>query len=452
MASTFTRCCGSGETSTENGGQSVSMRGESKGETVLTWVTAKRLFLVLCWPLFSVLSPVGAIADDWPAYLGPHQNGISSETGLDLDWGEEGPPLVWRRRLGESFSPPVVAQGKLIAFHRLGNEEVVECLEASTGESLWNGRYGTNYVDRYQYNGGPRSSPTIDGDRVYTYGAEGVLTCWELQTGRQVWQRRLNEELGAPQEFFGVGTPPVVFRELLLLNPGGPNGAGMVGIDKRAGETVWKAGSCGAGYSAPVVATVAAQPMAFSLTKDGLLVLAPGTGRILYDFPFRSPRRESVNAASPVVVGSRVLLSAAYEVGSVLLQLEDGGLKTLWRDQEALQSHWATSVFDQGNLYGLHGRHPRDAVMRCLDWETGRIKWTSPRLRERLTFIMAAGHFIAMGEYGHLIVFEVNPERYVQTAKVRVLRSPCWAPPVLANGLLYVRNETDLLCLDLRKE
>jgi hypothetical protein len=212
----------------------------------------------------------------------------------------------------------------------------------------------------------------------------------------------------------------------------------------------WKTGNCGASYSAPVVARVRDEPTAFVLSKNGLLVLAPKGGRILHEFPFRSRLRESVNAASPVIVGDQILLSAAYGVGSVLLQLGEAGLTTVWRDREAMQNHWATSIHHNGHVYGVHGRHQRDAVVRCLDWATGQIRWTSPRLRERITFIMADEHFIAMGEYGHLIVFEVNPDRYVQTAKARVLRPPCWAPPILAHGLLYVRNETDLLCLDLR--
>lgn len=394
---------------------------------------------------------VAASADDWPAYLGPHQDGTSRETGLCLDWSETGPPVVWRRSCGDSFSPPVVAGGKLIAFHRVGDDEVVECLDAETGESLWSSHYSTRYVDRYRYNGGPRSSPAIDGDRVYTYGAEGVISCWELATGRRLWQRRLNDELGAPQGFFGVGTPPVIEDRLVLLNPGGPGGAGVVALDKLTGKTVWQTGACGASYSAPVVATIHGQRVAFFLTKDGLLAAVPRTGEILHEIGFRSSLRESVNAASPVVVADAVLLSAAYGVGSALLRVGRQRLDPLWRNKEALQSHWATPIHCQGYLYGMHGRHPPEAVIRCLEWATGVVRWTSPRLRERLTFTMVQGHFIAMGERGSLMLVEVDPERYVEKARLRVLDPPCWAPPVVADGLLYLRNETRLLCLDLRR-
>jgi outer membrane protein assembly factor BamB len=391
-----------------------------------------------------------ARAEDWPVFLGPRQNNTSAETGLLLDWPAEGPPVVWRKKLGRSYSPPVVAKGRLIAFHRLGDEEVVECIDARTGASFWDFRYPTRYVDRYAYNGGPRSSPTIDGDCVFTYGAEGVLTCLDLGTGRKVWQRTLNKDLNVPQGFFGVGIPPMIEKDIILLNAGGPGGAGVVGINKKTGQTAWQAGDCGASYSAPVVCTIGGQRMAVFFTKEGLLVAGPDTGKILHEFPFRSPLYESVNAASPVVVDDVVFLSSAYYVGSVALRLAPDGLKCLWRDKNNMQNHWATSIYHDGCLYGTHGRHEAEAVMRCLDWKTGAVRWTSPRGVGRTTFIMAQGHFIAMGERGDLALVEVNPEHYVEKKRVPVLDAPCWAPPVLANGFLYVRNETTLLCLDLR--
>jgi len=392
-----------------------------------------------------------ALAEDWPVFQGPRQNATSAETGLALDWPEKGPPVVWTRRLGRSYSPPVVAQGALIAFHRIGDEEVIERLDARTGAPRWDFRYPTHYVDRYEYNGGPRSSPAIDCDHVYTYGAEGVLTCLDLAGGKKVWQRPLNKELGVPQNFFGVGTPPVIEGDLILLGAGGPGGAGVVGINKNTGETVWKASDHGASYSAPVVRTIRGQRMAVFFTGEGLLVLAPDTGKVLHEFPLRSVYRESVNAASPVVVGDVIFLSAAYYVGSVALEVPaEGALKCLWRDKKNMQNHWATSIYHDGFLYGIDGRHENESEMRCLDWKTGAVRWSSPRGLGRTPFIMAQGHFLGMSERGDLVLIEVNPDRYLEKKRVRVLDYPCWAPPVLANGLLYVRNETVLECLDLR--
>jgi len=394
-----------------------------------------------------------AVADDWPRYLGPHQDGTSRETGLALPWPEGGPPRLWEKRLGPSFSPPVVAGGRLVAFHRLGDHEVVECLDARTGRPVWEARYPTRYKDRYGYNGGPRSSPTIDGGRVYTYGAEGTLSCFDLETGRLLWRRALNRDLGAPQAFFGVGVPPVVEGDVILLNPGAPNGAGLVGVDKHTGRLRWKATDHGASYSTPVVRTVLGRRMAFFLTADGLTVVAPGTGEVLYEYPFRSVFYESVNAASPVVVDDVVFLSAAYGVGSAALQVTADGLEPLWRDREGLQSHWATPVHRDGCLYGTHGRHEAEAEIRCLDALTGTVLWRGPRGLGRTTFTWAQGMLITMGERGVLALVKATPEGYAEAApRVKVLAPPCWGPPVLADGLLYVRNETRLVCLDLRRK
>ncbi len=396
------------------------------------------------------LSPVWA--DDWPVYLGPRQDNTSEEEGLLTTWPEGGPPRVWSKTLGASFAPPVVAKGRLVAFHRLGDEEVVECVDALTGKSLWKARYPTHYVDRYGYNGGPRCSPAIDGDFVYTYGAEGVLTCLALATGVQVWQRTLNADLHAPQEYFGVGGSPVVDGDKVFVNPGGTDGAGVVGVNKKTGKIAWKVSQHGASYSRPIVHTLRGQRVVIFFTKAGLLAVRSDTGEILHEFPFRSANKYSVNGASPVVVDDVVFLSAAYKVGSIKLRLTPEGPKALWRDKRSMQNHWSTSIHHAGYLYGTHGRHAQGAVLRCLDWKTQQVRWTSPKGLARTTFLMVEGHFLVLGERGLLARVAVDPDRYVEKQRVKVLEGPCWTPPVLANGLLYLRNETLLLCLDLRAE
>jgi hypothetical protein len=286
---------------------------------------------------------------------------------------------------------------------------------------------------------------------VYTYGAEGVLTCLSLADGAKVWQRALNKDLGVPQNFFGAGVPPVIEGGLILLNAGGPGGAGVVAVRKDAGQTVWTAGDCGASYSTPVLATIRGQRMAIFFTERGLLVLDPADGKVLHQFPFRSPLKESVNAASPVVVGDVVLVSACYGVGSAALRIAPAGLEVVWQNLRNLQCHWATPHYRDGLVWGTHGRHAKEAELRCLDWATGAVKWASPPgAVGRAPLLRVQGHFIGLGETGDLVLIEMNPDRYVEKARVPVLEHPCWAPPVLAGGLLYVRNDVQLVCLDLR--
>lgn len=388
---------------------------------------------------------------DWPFFLGPQHDGTSRETGLLTEWPAEGPPQVWSRPVGVSYSAPVVAGDRMIIFQRLGNEEVVECVDPRDGSTAyWTHAYGTRYRDRFNYNGGPRSTPTIYGDRVYTYGAEGVATCLDFESGDLIWQRPVNEEFHVPQGFFGVATSPVIEGNLLLLNVGGPDGAGVVAFDATTGETAWKASDDEASYSTPIVATVNGERLAIFYTADGLLVLEPETGVERYRYPFRSKARASALAATPVLVDDIVFLSATYRVGAVALRLEPDGLVELWKDERAMQNHWATSIYHDGYLYGMDGRHERGSNFRCVEFMTGKVMWSADKGLGRSTFIMVDGHLIALGEQGDLALIEVSPERYIEKTRVSVLDYPVWIPPVLSHGRLYLRNEHVLECRDLR--
>lgn len=393
------------------------------------------------------------IRADWPKFLGPDSNATSQETGLLLDWPSEGPPQLWSRPLGESYGPPVVSRGRLLIFHRIDDKEVIECIDAETGATThWTYGYPTDYVDQYGYNGGPRSCPVVDGDRVYTFGAEGVLTCLEFDTGALVWQRQVNEDFYVPPGFFGVGVAPVIEEELILINVGGPDGAGVVAFDKTTGETVWTASNDTASYSTPIVGTVNGERLAIFHTGDGLLVLEPTSGKIRHQYSFRSRLRESAIAATPLLVDDIVFLSATYKIGAAALDIGDEKLVEVWKEVDAMQNHWAMSVYRDGYLYGLDGRHESSANFRCVDFKTGEVVWSHrPKPVGRASFIMAENHLIALGERGHLLLIEVSPEGYKEKARVQLLDYPSWTPPILAQGRLYIRNENRLLCLDLSK-
>ncbi len=389
--------------------------------------------------------------EDWPNFLGPRFDGTSSETGLLESWPVGGPPLLWSRSLGASYSAPVTRLGRLILLHRVGNEEIVEAVKAETGAAIWKSAYPTSYVDQYGYNGGPRSSPTVEGKRIYTFGAEGKLTCLDFETGQILWQRRINRDFKVPQNFFGVGSAPVIAGDLVLTNAGGPGGAGIVAVDKKTGLTVWSTGTDGASYSTPVVQQIRGESLGIFFTRQGLLVVDPRSGRERYRYPFRSRNHLSVNAASPVVVDDYVFLSASYRTGAVLLKLAADGLAVVWRDALAMRNHWATSIYHQGFVYGMDGRHEAGSRFRCVEFMTGKVRWTAEQGLGRAAFVLADGKLIALGERGILALIEADPERYREIARARVLQYPCWTPPVLSHGLLYVRNETRLVCLDLRK-
>src|SRR5688500_7898802 len=194
------------------------------------------------------------ITHDWTSFLGPTHNAVSTETRLSRTLP---PPLVWELPKGTSYASPAVTGDRVLFVHRVGDEEIVECMHTETGARDWNFRYATDFEDRYGYNNGPRSSPVIDSDRVYTVGAQGQLHCFDVRSGKLIWRRNVSAEYKVPQDFFGTASTPLVEDKLLVVNVGAPGGPCVVGLDKMTGREMWRAGKeWGPSYASPVPAVV----------------------------------------------------------------------------------------------------------------------------------------------------------------------------------------------------
>jgi outer membrane protein assembly factor BamB len=399
--------------------------------------------------LATCLISSGAGAGDWPQFLGPTRNGISTETGLASSWPKDGPRVVWQCEVGYGWSGPVVAGDRLVLFHRRGDDEVVQCLDASNGKEKWKFEYPSNYVDDFGFDPGPRATPLVAGKHVFTLGAEGKMHCLELATGKKVWERALSDDYKAAKGFFGVATSPVLEGELLLLNIGG-KAAGIVALNKETGKEAWRATEDAASYSSPVIATIHGERRALFLTRLGIVVLDPANGKVLFSKRWCSRNNASVNAATPVVVGNEALFTASYETGAILLAARNQGYEELWSNDASLSSHYGTPIFKDGYLYGFHGRQERKASLRCIEWKTGKVQWTKERFGCG-AMIMADGKLIILGEDGDLVLAEATPKGYEEKARARVLGPACRAQIALANGRLYARDTKKLVCLELKK-
>ncbi|MBC8166136.1 MAG: PQQ-like beta-propeller repeat protein, partial [Bryobacteraceae bacterium] len=313
----------------------------------------------------------GAVTQDWPSFLGPTHNGVSGETRLLQKWPAGGPTLVWEMKKGTGYSSPAIAGDRLVYIHRVGDRERVDCLHPETGAKYWEFSYPTQFEDRYGYNNGPRASPVIDGDRVYTYGAEGKLHCLNLKTGEVIWKRDIAKEYKVPQDFFGTANTPLIEGDLLIINVGAPGGPTVVGFSKTTGKMVWGAGNeWGPSYASPVPATVNGKRRVYVLAggeskppQGGLLSIDPANGAVDFKFPWRSRSYESVNAASPVAIGNQVFISASYRTGGALLNVfPDGKQTTAWTSND-IGTHWNTAVQKDGYLYAFDGRNEPDASL-----------------------------------------------------------------------------------------
>ncbi len=447
--------------------------------------------------------PQKIVVGDWPRFLGPHGTGISDETGLADEWPAEGPPVVWSKEIGVGYSAPSVLGDRLVVHHRRRDQEIIECLEAATGDSLWQHATATDFVDPYGYNGGPRCSPLLTTDRCYTFGAGGTLCCLDLATGQEIWTRETTDDFDIPEAFFGIGASPILAGNRLIVFVGGQPDSGVVAFDTATGDVAWhavgKSTWDGAvqpdgdkyewtgeemlvSYASPVVARFDGEDHLLCLVRQGLVSLDPANGRERFHYWFRSRVHESVNAAQPVVAGDTVLLTAAYRTGAALLKIDGDGFKELWRDRSNLECHWSTPIVADGYAYAFSGRHESQAMLRCVELETGEIVWEadgSESVRDEIepdrfgrgyvrtsdreavpwpyfgrgSKITADGKWILLGERGTLFLADLTPEGYRERSRCAApgIRYPAWAAPVLSRGRLYLRDEDTLVCLDVSR-
>lgn len=419
---------------------------------------------------------------DWTTFLGPTHNAVSTETKLSRKLP---PPLVWEFSKGTGYASPAIAGERLVFFHRAGNAESVECMHPETGKAIWRHRYPTTFEDRYGYNNGPRASPIIDGDVVYTAGAQGALRCLELASGKVRWMRDINKEYKVPQDFFGSAATPLIEGDLLILNVGAPGGPCVVALQKADGKEAWRAGKeWGPSYASPIPALVHGKRRVFVFAggesnppTGGLLSIDPANGKVDFAFPWRSKSYESVNASCPVIFDNKVFVSATYRTGGALLEITpDFKHKVLFTTPE-FGLHFSTPVYRDGVLYGFDGRNEPDASLACLDPATGKIAWReTPEWTEtfemngqqreqrlgtfRGTLLAVDGDYLCLGELGHLLWMSLTPKGYKQISRAWLFAArESWALPVLSRGLLYVTQNTRdmrngagprLLCYDLR--
>jgi|SRR5579864_2178122 len=396
-----------------------------------------------------LLTCAAARGEDWPQFLGPARNGVYSAADIGASWPKDGPALVWKLDVGHGFSGPVVSAGRLILFHRRENRAIVDCLDVRNGHRIWSTEYSTDYVDDFGFDDGPRGTPAIAGEKVYTFGAEGVLQCLDFAKGKRQWSVDTRKKFGSSKGFFGAACSPLVEDGRVLLNVGGSNGVGVAAFDANTGKNLWTATSDEAGYAAPVAATIGGVRHVLFFTRNGLVGIDPATGKVLFQFPWRSRSHASVNAAAPVVVGNLVFLSASYGTGATLVQIDGASVKQLWASDDALSNHYATSVYRDGYLYGYHGRQEYGQSLRSIELKTGKVQWNVDGFGAG-TVTLAGDRLLLIRENGELVVAPASPKEFKPSAQAQLLPATVRAYPALADGKLYVRNEHTLACFNLK--
>lgn len=384
----------------------------------------------------------GVRAGDWPQLLGPQRDGVvEAEAGRKL----VEPTPLWDRELGAGFAGPVVAEGKLVVAHRLGDELVVEAVDAQTGVMLWRFSRPTDYVDGFGFDNGPRGVPAIAAGRVFVHGADGVVDALELATGKALWQVDTVAEFASPQGFFGRACSPLVMGDRLILTPGGRRAgeaAGVVALAVDSGKLLWQAVDDEAGYASPVALD---EKRMLCWLRNELWLVAVADGAVLARRALRSGMDASVNACQPVFLpGEKVLISAGYGVGLHLLSLPD--LKPLWEQENLLDCHYGTPVVMGQYVFGFDGRAERGQTLRCIDIETREKRWQSDTVPGG-TLIRVGTHLLAVTEQGEVWVVEANEKALQVVHREQILRSGHRAHLAYSDGILFARDGAQLVAV-----
>lgn len=444
---------------------------ESEGFNELTFFAAPK-----------PLSPE-AVTANWPRFLGPTDDGKTTETMLLDSFPEEGLTKVWEIEKGTGYTSPVIVDGRLVFFDRIGGEEITDCLDPETGKRFWRHRDEVSYTDRYGFSNGPRASAVISDGKVVTLGVTSRLTCLDLASGQLIWQRDLASEFEIASYFFGHGCCPVITDGKIIVPLGTSDQMSVAAFDLKTGTLVWGTKhEWNAGYASPLIAELQGEPRLLVFAggesdpaTGGLLCINPSTGELLDAFPWRADKYESVNGSTPLAVGdNRVYISDAYAIGGVMLEL-DGNLKwkEVWRAPD-FGMHWVSPLLLDGNLYGFRGRNEPDAWLASYNVDSGKenwredIQWKIPlesgrdyNMRYfRGNLLHADGRTYALGELGSLGILDLSPEgvKEIDRTQLFIARST-WSPPVIHKGLLYIsQHEPDmagnpprLICYDFRR-
>lgn len=405
------------------------------------------LTLVLSVGLAASTGGQSAPSADWPQWRGPQRNGVSNETGLLKQWSTSGPPVVWTSsNLGSGYGSISVAGDRVFVQGLKGRESSVSSLNRADGKLVWSRAIGpTDDEDRGP---GPRSTPTVDGDRVYVLTEHGDLACLRVQDGSTVWQRNILKDFGARNIPWLISESPLIDGNNVIVTPGGRN-AGVVALERLSGKTVWtsKELSDEAGYASVIAGDVQGVRTLMTLTSEAGVGVRASDGKLMWRYP--RVANGTANIATPVFHDNKVFYTSDYGVGGALLGLtaQAGSVQSseIYFTRE-MQNHHGGVVLVNGYLYGFN-----NAILAALEFATGRLMWRH-RSVGKGSLVYADGHLFILSEDNVVGLAEANPTAYREKGRFPIADQgwPSWAHPVVAGGRLYIRNQGTLASYDIR--
>ena len=398
----------------------------------------------------TILLSTASRADDvpnWPQWRGPDRSGVSRDKGLLKKWPEGGPRQVWKKTdIGKGFSSVSLGDGRLYTIGTRGDYEYVIALSLTNGEELWAKSIGKAYKN--SYGDGPRSTPTVDQDRLYALGANGDLACMYVKSGDTSWTMNILKEFGASNIKWGISESPLIDDVRVVVMPGAKD-ATLVALNKIDGSVVWKSKglSDAASYASGILANVGGVKQAIYLTDAAAVGVKSDDGTLLWRNT--RPANNVANCTTPIYRDGLAFICSAYDTGGVLLRLTSKGGKThadevyFTRD---MMNHHGGAVLVGDYLYGFSNN-----TLTCLEFHTGKVRWKDHSVGKG-SITAADGMLYCLSETGIMGLVHASPDRYQEASRFsfKVKGGHSWAHPVVTGGRLYIRNGDEVTCYDVR--
>ena len=402
----------------------------------------RRLSLYLGMALLAGLA-CAAGAADWPQWRGPDGDGIVKAKGFPDAWPAEGLKVIWEAGAGTGYSSPIVHEGVLYLLHHKGADDVLTAMDPATGQPIWLESWPVKFNDGGYP--GPRATPTIDGEFIYTYSGNGDLICRRLTNGREIWKINAISEAGSTGNLgWGVSSSPAIYGDLLYVQAG-EGGSVALAVNKTSGKVAWKSQARGAGGYAPVIkVTVGRNEQLIVFGGQNTYGMDPATGRTLWTERFENTYK--VSAATPIHKDGLVFVTSDYGLGCMMVRLTARSGQSLWKDK-SVQSRVATPILDGDYLFANS-----EGTIKCLKWPDSKPVWEN---RDRRLNLGAGGMLVrfngdkmlTMSESGMLSMSKMTPEGVELLGQQKVLsEKQVWATPLMHDGKIYVKGASKLIC------
>ena len=381
----------------------------------------------------------------WTDYRGPGRAGIYDQTSLSLPWPPDGPRELWRQKIGGGYASMVVADAMVFTIEQRRNREVAAAYGLHDGRQAWEHSWNARFSEPMGGDG-PRATPTWSDGRLYAQGANGHLACLNASDGEVLWERNILRDAGAPNLTWGMSGAPLVVDDMVVVNAGGRNGKSLFAYDRVTGDVRWSSLDDKAGYVSPQVATLAGRRQLLIVTGTRVLGASIEDGALLWSRPWKTSY--DANCAQPLVVDpDHVFVSSGYGHGAALLRIRQdaGGFAAdeIWSNL-SMKNKFNSSVVVDDVVYGLD-----EGILAAVDARTGERLWKKGRYRFG-QLLYAQGHLIVLSEDGDLALVEATPDEYRELSRIESIPGKTWNVPAMSDGLLIVRNQTDMVAYDLR--